>query len=256
MTHVLLHGFLGLPESWNEIAGGIADARRVVRPTLFGHGPRAWSLDEAPATFEDEVDRLARELDQERVSRAHLVGYSMGARVALVLALRHPHLVSRLTLVSGHAGLHDEAERRERALADDRLASELRQDGLPAFVRRWEALPLFATQDRLPPAVRARHRARRLSHREPVVARALEILSPGRMPLVTPRLGELPVPVSLVVGALDPKFVGIARAIAPLFPSARVHVIDDAGHDPCLERPREIASLIFDAEPLHAEGAR
>lgn len=256
MTYVFLHGFLGLPESWNEVQTGLADGQRIVRPALFGHGPHAWSLDEAPKTFEDEVDRLARALDDDGVSRAHLVGYSMGARVALVLALRHPHLVSRLTLVSGHAGLHDESERRERALADERLAAELRAEGLPAFVRRWEALPLFATQDRLPPQVRARHRARRLSHREPVVAHALEILSPGRMPLVTPRLSELALPVTLVVGALDPKFMGIARAIAPLFPSARVHVIDEAGHDPCLERPREIAALISEGGALHAESPR
>ncbi len=256
MTHVLLHGFLGLPESWNEVLTASAEPRLVVRPALFGHGPGAWSLADAPRSFDEEVDRIARELASDRVGRAHLVGYSMGARLALALALRHPHLVSRLTLLSGHAGLHDETERRERTLDDDRLADELRADGLPAFVRRWEALPLFATQGRLPPAVRARHRARRLSHREPVVAHALEILSPGRMPLLTSRLGELTVPVSLVVGALDTKFTGIARSIAPLFPSARVHVIDDAGHDPCLERPRDVASLLFDTARARAGSPR
>ena len=244
MTLVLLHGFLGLPESWSEVALALGPGERVLRPALLGHGAGDW--DTLPASFEGEIDRLAKVLRIERCSRVHLVGYSMGARVALVLAATHPDLVSRLTLVSGSAGLDDDDERRARAIADSHLADTLRQDGLPSFVRRWEALPLFATQQRLPPGARARHRARRLSHRAPLVAHALEVLSPGRMPAMTKRLAEIDVPVSLVAGSLDAKFTAIARAIAPLFPRARALVLEGAGHDPCLERPHELAALLFD----------
>jgi pimeloyl-ACP methyl ester carboxylesterase len=67
------------------------------------------------------------------------------------------------------------------------------------------------------------------------------------MPVMTKRLGAIEVPVSLVAGSLDPKFVGIARSIAPLFPDARVRIVDGAGHDPCLERPAELAALITEA---------
>jgi 2-succinyl-6-hydroxy-2,4-cyclohexadiene-1-carboxylate synthase len=244
VTLVLLHGFLGLPEGWSEVAQALTSRERVLRPALMGHGAADWDPGALPDTFEDEVDRLASRLDAEHVAAAHLVGYSMGARVALVLAVRHPRLVSRLTLVSGTAGLDDDEERRARAVADDRLAAALREEGLPTFVRKWEALPLFATQQRLSAGARARHRARRLAHRETFVARALEVLSPGRMPVMTEHLGQVDVPVTLVTGALDPKFTAIARSIAPLFPSARVRVVDGAGHDPCLERPRELASIL------------
>jgi 2-succinyl-6-hydroxy-2,4-cyclohexadiene-1-carboxylate synthase len=244
VTLVLLHGFLGLPESWNEVVTALAPAERVLRPALLGHGPADWASLGLPSSFDDEVDRLASRLQIEGVSATHLVGYSMGARVALVLASRYPALVSRLTMISGHAGLDDDDERRERALQDDRLAQELRELGLPSFVRTWEALPLFATQRRLAPGTRARHRARRLAHREAFVAHALETLSPGRMPVMTKQLGTLDIPVTLVAGALDPKFTAIARSIAPLFPNARVRIVDGAGHDPCLERPRELAALM------------
>jgi 2-succinyl-6-hydroxy-2,4-cyclohexadiene-1-carboxylate synthase len=172
----------------------------------------------------------------------------MGARVALVLAARHPELVDRLTMISGSAGLDDDDERRERANADTTLARELRDTGLPSFVRKWEALPLFATQQRLSAGARARHRARRLAHREDFVARALETLSPGRMPVMTDQLGRIEVPVSLIAGSLDAKFTGIARSIAPLFPRASVHIVDGAGHDPCLERPAALAALISENE--------
>jgi 2-succinyl-6-hydroxy-2,4-cyclohexadiene-1-carboxylate synthase len=244
VTLVLLHGFLGLPESWGDVVGSLGTRERVLRPALLGHGAADWDALAMPVDFQGEVDRLAARLRDERVSSVHVVGYSMGARVALVLAARHRALVQRLTLVSGSAGLDDEGERRERAASDDRLADELRSLGLPSFVRKWEALPLFATQQRLSAGARARHRARRLAHRERFVARALETLSPGRMPVMSDRLGQIEIPVSLVAGSLDTKFAGIARSIAPLFPRAHVHIIDGAGHDPCLERPRELAALI------------
>jgi len=244
VTLVLLHGFLGLPESWNEMLAALPSGQRIVRPTLLGHGAADPDSRSRVETFEDEVERLAERLAEERIGRAHVVGYSMGARVALVLTERHPELVSELTMISGSAGLDDPDERRARAIADDRLAEQLRAEGLPAFVRNWEALPLFATQQKLSPGARARHRARRLAHQDALVAHALSTLSPGRMPALTKRLGSIEVPVSLIAGSLDPKFTGIARSIAPLFPRARVRILDGAGHDPCLERPRELAALM------------
>lgn len=254
MTLVLLHGFLGLPESWNEVVQALAPRERVLRPALLGHGAASWGTGDLPLSFDDEVDRLASRLEAEGALGSHVVGYSMGARVALVLAARHPRIVARLTLISGSPGLEDDDERRARARADDRLAEELREEGLPEFVRRWEQLPLFASQRRLPPGARARHRARRLSHREGLVARALETLSPGRMPAMTRSLETIEVPVALVAGSLDTKYAGIARAIAPLFPDARVRIVDGAGHDPCLERPQELAAVL--SEDTTTENAR
>lgn len=256
MTLVLLHGFLGLPESWNDVVSALGTTERVLRPALLGHGAADWDARPLPATFSDEVARLGAHLREQRVGRVHLVGYSMGARVALVLAERHPELIERLTLVSGSAGLDDDDERRARDASDARLADELCANGLPAFVRAWEALPLFATQQRLAPGARARHRARRLSHRADLVAHALRTLSLGRMPVMTERLASIQVPVTLVAGALDTKFSRIARSIAPLFPRGTVRLVDGAGHDPCLERPRELAALVAAASGADHDAQR
>lgn len=242
MTTVLLHGFLGSPASWDEVASALPGRERVLRPLLMGHGRNDWR--EAPSTFEQEVDRIADGLERENARRVHLVGYSMGARLALVLALRHPELVARLTLVSGLPGITDDDERRVRARLDDALARDLVEGGLPAFVARWEMLPLFASQRELPSDVRARHRAVRLAHDETPLAHALTVLTPGRMPVTTRRLGEITAKTLLVAGALDTKFVAAARSIEPLFPDARVRILPDTGHDPTLERPRELAALI------------
>lgn len=243
MSFVFVHGFLGLPSSWDEVIEAGRWAGPIERMTLLGHG-LATDWARAPETFDDEVARIAGQARASIGGPAHWVGYSMGARVALVLAARHPELVSRLTLVSGSAGLPSEDERHERARADDTLARELELEGLPAFVQRWEQLPLFTSQQRLPASERAKHRLRRLAHREQHVSRALTVLTPGRMPVVTGALSSITARVTLVAGSLDTKYAQIARALMPLFPKARVRVLDGAGHDLCLERPRELAALV------------
>ena len=247
MTTVLLHGFLGGPASWDGVVTALPSSERVLRPTLMGHG-RGDSGD-ASGTFDEEVDRLACALEKEHAGTVHLVGYSMGARVALVLALRHPRLVERLTLVSVLPGIADADERRVRARLDDALAAELVSNGLPAFVARWESLPLFESQRELPAELRARHRAIRLAHDAALLARALTVLTPGRMPVTTPRLGEIGARTLLVAGSRDPKFVAAARSIEPLFVDAHVRILPDTGHDPTLEKPRELASLITENAP-------
>src|SRR4029077_15510464 len=101
------HGFTGSPRSWDFLPDRRALPRIV--PALVGHsGSEAGSEVNG---FEDEVDRLAS-LTPER--GVHAVGYSLGARLALGLALRHPARVTRLTLISCHPGLHSTAERAAR----------------------------------------------------------------------------------------------------------------------------------------------
>ena len=76
--------------------------------------------------------------------RATYVGYSMGGRLALHLAVAQPDLVERLVLVSSTAGIDDEATRDRRRADDERRADELERDGVDAFLERWLAQPLFA----------------------------------------------------------------------------------------------------------------
>lgn len=240
MTDLFLHGFTGSPASFDEIAARLPSSARILRPYLSGHGPEGRTV----AGFDAEVDRLARFVRAEAASDLHVLGYSLGARLALGLALRAPELVRRLTLVGASAGIEDEAERHARAAADDALAALLMSEGLEAFAQRWEAQPLFASQAALPEAVRARRQRERRSHDPDALAAALAALSKGRMPPLWSRLPSVTVPVALVVGEHDPKFRAEAERMAARLPHARVHVVASAGHDVGLERPAELAALL------------
>ena len=240
MSGLWLHGFTGSPAAFDAVLAARPGPVPPCRPALAGHG-----LAPAPvASFEAEVDRLAGIAEEAGPGPLHLLGYSLGARFALALALAYPRRVRALTLIGASPGIDDPAERRMRAEADDRLAALLEHEGLPAFVERWQAQPLFASQAALPEPLRRAREAERLAHVPHALAAALRAFSKGRMPSLWPRLPALELPVTLVVGALDGKFLVEDERTAARLPHARVVVVPAAGHDVGLEQPAALAALL------------
>lgn len=259
---VLLHGFTGTGASWRRVRAAIeeierdarvddgksgssveADARRPIwTPDLPGHGARA---DARPPSFEAVVDELAAEIEARFSRPVHLAGYSLGGRLALGLLVRHRHLFARATLISSRAGLADEAAREDRAARDDDLADDLLRHGLEAFVDRWQALPLFATQTRLPLAIRDQMRQLRLAQDAAGLAHALRVLSPGRMPDYQPSLPAVDLPVRLVAGELDRKYCELLAEMAAALPRARLSVLAGCGHNPLAEAPEALARVLL-----------
>src|SRR5262249_47096579 len=127
---------------------------------------------------------------------------------------------------------------------DSAEVDALLTQGLSAFLDRWERLPLFSSQARLPEEQRARQRQARMGHTAQGLAWALRELGTGRMPSLWGRLPGLRRPVTALSGALDEKFSAIAHKIALLAPGARARSIEGAGHNAVLEAPREIAGEI------------
>lgn len=226
-TVVLLHGFTGSPASFGPIVADLPRHVRVVAPMLGGHGPTP-SL---PTSWDDELDRLLALLEGERVERAHLLGYSLGGRLAWGLLDRAPKRFTSATILGGHPGLRDQASRSARAAADRRWIELLEREGLEAFVAAWEALPLFATQS--PEQIEAQ-RAIRLSHRPEGLACALRTLGQAAMPAIDP--ARIEVPVTLLVGELDR-----SSSAAALPEAGRVL---DAGHNLLIERPDLLRALL------------
>ena len=241
----LLHGFTGCPESWDPVTALLPDDLEVLRPTLRGHDPAR--IDEEGIGFEDEVDRLAHWLTERAEPPMHLAGYSMGGRLALGLLVRHRRLFDSATLIGVHPGIADPEERRRRRASDEALARRLESRGVEDFVDRWQELPLFATQRRLPAAVRERQRTLRLRHRPSGLALALRTVGAAAMPDYRPYLPRLDLPIRLLAGASDDKFRRIARAMARSLPQGSVEIVPGAGHNLILEAPRAVAAAILRA---------
>lgn len=235
---VLLHGFTQTSDSWAPVVGALASTHDIIAVDLPGHG-RSADVDLDLAGTAAAV--------AEQAGRAVYVGYSMGGRVALRLALDHPQLVDRLVLIGATAGIDDPQERRARRRADGALALSIEADGVDAFLDRWLAQPLFAAL----PVDRA-DRDARLANTASGMASSLRRCGTGTMdPPWWPELGALgrrSIPVSVVAGGDDAKFVALGqRLVDAIGASAELVVVPDAGHACHLERPAEVAQVILGA---------
>lgn len=230
-TIVFVHGFTQTGRSWLPIAEFFVRAgHRCVLVDLPGHGDSA----HVRADLRRAADMLGAV-----GGTAVYVGYSLGGRVSLHLALMYPHLVERLVLIGAHPGIDDDDERAARRAADDVLAQHIHDIGVPAFLREWVAQPLFGgmTTADADLAERRRNTAEGL-------ASSLRMMGTGTQVPLWPRLLELTMPVLAMAGADDHRFAAVAAQLADAAPRARSLLIPGAAHAAHLQRPDAVVSAI------------
>jgi 2-succinyl-6-hydroxy-2,4-cyclohexadiene-1-carboxylate synthase len=232
---VLLHGFGGTRRTWDRVLAHLpAERYRPLALDLPGHGDLAgapW-----PITFDGCVASVL-----ERVpARFALVGYSMGGRIALRIALAAPARVTRLVLVGATAGIEDKAERERRRESDARLAEDLERGSFEQFIERWGAQPLFAGE---PAEVSELARADQRRNRPEALAAALRGIGTGEMWPLWDRLGELEMPVTVVVGERDVKFQRAGHQMVELVQTAELRVVSGAHRLP-FENPAAVVAAI------------
>jgi 2-succinyl-6-hydroxy-2,4-cyclohexadiene-1-carboxylate synthase len=233
---VLLHGFTHTGASWDPVRAALPGRYRVLAPDIRGHGTRA---DVEPVT----LDAVVADVAAEAPGSFTLAGYSMGGRLALHLALARPERITRLVLVSASPGLADASERDARRRADEALADEIEAMQIQEVAERWATnTAVLAGQ---PASVQAAARTDRLRNTPAGLARALRGLGTGALPSLWERLGELTMPVSLVVGERDAKFRAIAEQMPPRFGGpCELVVVPGAGHAVHLEAPETVAAAL------------
>jgi 2-succinyl-6-hydroxy-2,4-cyclohexadiene-1-carboxylate synthase len=241
----LLHGFLGSTHSWSGIMPGLSEQYGCVAIDLVGHGQSDSPADPARYSMAHCVEDVVAVLAELGVEATAVIGYSMGGRVALHLAIEKGSPVGALVCESANPGIEDPVERDARAQADDELAQKIYEEGLPAFVDWWEDLPLFASQARLSPYARSRLRAQRLNTDPVGAANSLRGIGTGRQASLWRRLGMVKVPALIVAGADDEKYVGIAREMTLGIEDAALSIIEDAGHAAHLEQPERFLDVAF-----------
>ncbi|MGD0881747.1 MAG: alpha/beta fold hydrolase [Acidimicrobiales bacterium] len=235
---VLAHGFTQTGRVWGGLDDDLARDHRLTSVDLPGHGGSSAVAADLPG---------GAALLGEAGGEADYLGYSMGARFCLHLALSRPDLVRRLVLVSGTAGIDDPGERAERRRADAALADRLDpgDGGRPAdtveeFVIRWVANPLFGT---VPGP--ANGLAERMRNTASGLATSLRLAGAGTQEPLWDRLGRLDMPVLVVTGSRDEKFTALGlRLVQSIGPGAAHVVVADADHAPHLQHPGAVAAAV------------
>ncbi|HLR53657.1 MAG TPA: 2-succinyl-6-hydroxy-2,4-cyclohexadiene-1-carboxylate synthase [Pseudogracilibacillus sp.] len=240
---VLLHGFTGTSDTWLPFIERWASAFRVIAIDLPGHGKT-----ETPdfPNMVEFCDELAEILHLFSIKKCDLLGYSMGGRVALSFSKRHPDYVESLLLESASPGLRTEAEREQRRKKDQQLADKIATEGISAFVEMWENLPLFTTQKNLPENIKQQVRKERLFQTEAGLAKSLQWMGTGAQPSWWDQLNSLHMPVYLIVGNLDKKFVEINQAMEKGMTQSELVIVHEAGHAVHVEQAEKFATIVME----------
>jgi 2-succinyl-6-hydroxy-2,4-cyclohexadiene-1-carboxylate synthase len=213
MAVIGLHGFLGDPSDW-ELGGGDAiDALSLLT-----------CLEACPTSFHEAVLAITPQIPKG----ATLLGYSMGARVALYMALYFPQNVSRLVMISGSPGIENDVDRQDRYRKDLALADRMETQPWPEFLREWYQQPLFEpfrSSSYFETVFK-----KRLAQDPHQMAQVLRVLSVGNQPSLWGRLPELTIPVTLVSGQLDAKYTQISQKMVQLCPHFRWIQVPHVGH--------------------------
>lgn len=228
---VLVHGFTQTRRCWGPVADDLAADHEVVRVDAPGHGRSAEILAGL---------RTGGRLIADQGGEATYLGYSMGGRYLLHLALANPELVRGLVLLGATAGIDDPAERAERAERDRRTAARLRELGLLDFLQEWVAQPMFAG---IPPE--RQQLMERMENTVDGLESSLLQSGTGAQDPSWDRLHRLDMPVLVLAGALDEKFVALGRRIAKsVGDNATFATVPGAGHAAHLEQPEAFLDVV------------
>lgn len=231
MRLALVHGFTQTGASWDPVRVELERmGYEVVCPDLPGHGTAAGIRAGVP----ESASRLAAD-----VGEAVWVGYSMGGRVTLDVALEHPDVVRALVLVSTTAGIEDEEERAARRAGDEQLAADLERMGVAAFIDRWLAAPMWATLPRDRAGVESR-----LTNTAAGLASSLRLAGTGAQASRWSRVQEVRAPTLIITGTADAKFTALGDRLAAAVRGADRIQLTGAGHALPWERPEEFAAAV------------
>ena len=243
---VVLHGLTGSVATWKPLADALDSEHTMVRVDLLGHGGSSRPADPRRYSMEHTVANLVGVLDALGLATASWLGYSMGGRIALGVALAAPERCNSLVPESASAGIRDATERANRAAGDERLARWTEDAGIEAFVDYWESLPLFASQAKLPQETRAALRAQRLANDTAGLANSLRGIGAGAQPAYHDRLAKLAMPVLFMAGQEDAAYAETAKAMATAVPDGRAVIEAATGHAVHLERPEAFQDTVLD----------
>lgn len=235
---LLLHGFLGSGEDFDEIVPMLIDQFCCLTIDLPGHGKTRFNSD---YTMQNTADAIVTQLDDLEIAQTNLIGYSMGGRLALYLALNFPNRFPKAILESASPGLKTEAEQLARIEHDRRIAARLEAD-FERFLQDWYEQPLFESLKQNP--IFETTIAKRSHNNPSELAKSLIQMGTGMQPNLWQKLKNHHNPLLLILGEYDRKFVEINQEMATICQTARLAIVPDAGHNVHIENPNAYAHAV------------
>lgn len=241
---ILLHGFTGDSSTWHPFRESWGSHAKLIGIDIIGHGKTEAPEDVERYRMLSVVDDLFLLMEKLRFPKADFLGYSMGGRLALSFAAKYPTKVRKLVLESASPGLESAEERKQRILADEKLAKLIKEEGIEAFVDYWENIPLFESQKTLPFEVRKNIRDQRLKNSEVGLTNSLKGMGTGTQPSWWEELKELKMETLLITGSKDEKFCRIAKKMKENIEVCNWVTVEDCGHAIHVEKCEKFGTIV------------
>jgi 2-succinyl-6-hydroxy-2,4-cyclohexadiene-1-carboxylate synthase len=239
---VFIHGFTGRADDWSFIFNKLPNEFFPIALDLIGHGKTESPVNRDYYSTESIIKQLDDIFNQLTNKKLILAGYSMGGRVSLSFAIKHPDKIKALILESTTPGIEDFAEKKERVEFDFLLAEIIKREGIESFIDFWLNTPLFESLKHLKNYSEIIEK--RLQNNIIGLSNTLEGFSTGLMPSYWNRLNLLNFPVMLISGELDSKYTNINMKMVNLFPNAIHKIAKEAGHNVHLEKPDHFSNFV------------
>jgi 2-succinyl-6-hydroxy-2,4-cyclohexadiene-1-carboxylate synthase len=220
---LLLHGFMGNGADFYSAISNLSQYFYCICVDLPGHG-------QTPIDNHNYVS-TAEQILAIAPDNCYLLGYSLGGRLALYLALHYPDRWQKVILESASFGLATAPMRQERQRQDSAIARKLRQSDLDftAFIHDWYQQPVFtgiADHPNFSELIVSR------SNNNPLaLARSLETMGLGQQPYLGELLPTNKISLLLLAGEQDPKFVEIGYQITQSCPHSEIIVVPNCSHN-------------------------
>ena len=233
---LFLHGFSGSSNCWTDIR------KEISAPTLAldvpGHNKSYFlNLDEE-YTYKDFRSELFLILNHINVKKVHLLGYSMGGRLAISFTQKYPELVKSLILESSSLGLVSHDEKEAQIEKDDKLL-QLINTSMDEFVSHWSKNPLFINQESRNKDDFNKLNENRLKHSKDQLSKSLLSLSKANMPAFIEAFSTFDCPVYLINGKEDTKYIKINRDMMKVNKRAKQFIINNSSHNVHIENKND-----------------
>jgi 2-succinyl-6-hydroxy-2,4-cyclohexadiene-1-carboxylate synthase len=236
---IFLHGFLGSHQDFLPLATQLS-GHNCLLIDLPGHG-NSLGLPDFSYTMPGAAQAILDILDHYQIPKNKIYGYSMGGRLALYLILRHPDRFTTAYLESASPGLETSDQQLQRRQQDEKTAQSL-QTNFPKFLQTWYQADLFKPlqhHSSFPELLARRH-----NNNPTELTRSLFHMGTGTQPNLWPELPNLQIPIHLIVGQNDPKFLTLNQKMHSLIRTSHLHPIPSATHNLHLETPTPILTLL------------
>ncbi|MEG3902575.1 2-succinyl-6-hydroxy-2,4-cyclohexadiene-1-carboxylate synthase [Microcoleus sp. B4-C5] len=241
-TILFLHGFTGNFQDFSRVISLLSKNYCCLAVDLPGHGETRVSDDESCYNISNTAQALIHLLDDLQIGKCLLLGYSMGGRLALYMTLHFPERFEKVVLESASPGLKTEKERSHRLEADSQIAQKLENSNIKDFLFNWYEIPLFKSLKNSPNFDKLIET--RLANNPLELAKSLRNMGTGNQPSLWEKLAQNQIPILLLAGEYDDKFITINTEMASLCPAATLEIVPKAGHNIHFENIDTFVALV------------